>query len=180
MTKFLALLIPGLVSGGLYSIIGTGLILGYQTAGIFNFGYGAIAFATAYLYFQLNTGQHIPIVWSAIICILVFAPLMGLFLERVMLRRPSTAPVYARIVGTIGLIVAVPNLALWVVSVINTSGGDLPTNQSVLSAPGLGPTPAYYFHFLSNVSISTDQIAILAASIVSAAGLWFLLKQTRL
>jgi ABC-type branched-subunit amino acid transport system ATPase component/branched-subunit amino acid ABC-type transport system permease component len=180
MTKLLSLLIPGLVSGALYSIIGTGLILGYQTAGIFNFGYGAIAFASAFLYFQLNTGQHLPIAWSAVITILVFAPLMGLFLERTMLRRFSTAPVYVRIVGTIGLIVAVPNLVLWVVAVINQSGGNLPTNQSVLSAPGIGPTPADYFHILPSVSISTDQIAILAAAVVSAGGLWFLLRHTRL
>lgn len=180
MIKFLSLLIPGVVSGGLYAIIGTGLVLGYQTTGIFNFGYGAIAFATSYLYFQLNTGQHLPIVWSAIISILVFAPLLGLALERMMLRRLSDAPVYARIVGTIGLIVALPNLVLWVVSAINTGGGTLPTNESVLTAPGLGPTPALYFHLISSVSISTDQIAILAAALVSATGLWILLRHTRL
>jgi ABC-type branched-subunit amino acid transport system ATPase component/branched-subunit amino acid ABC-type transport system permease component len=180
VTKFLSLLIPGAVSGALYAIVGTGLVLGYQTAGIFNLGYGAIAFATAYLYYQLNTGQGLPIVWSAALSILVFAPLMGFALDRVMLRRLSEAPVYARIVGTIGLIVALPNLALWVVSVIDSSGGTLPTNQSVISAPGLGPTPPDYFHPLAGVAISTDQLAILAASIVSAAGLWLLLHHTRL
>jgi len=180
MTKFLALLVPGLVSGALYAIIGTGLVLGYQTAGIFNFGYGAIAFATAYLYYELNTGQGLPIVWSALISILVFAPLMGFTLERIMLRRLSGAPVYARIVGTIGLIVALPNLVLWIVSVINLAGGNLPTNESVLSAPGLGPTPAETFHLLQGVVISTDQVAILAASVVAALGLWLLLHHTRL
>ena len=180
MTKFLSLLVPGAVTGALYAIIGVGLILGYQTAGIFNFGYGAIAFAAAYLYYQLNTGQHLPIVWSAVITVLVFAPLMGLLLERILLRRLANAPVYARIVGTIGLVVALPNLALWIVSLINSAGGNLPTNESVTTSPGLGPTPATYFHPLSGVVIDSDQIAILAAAIVSAAGLWFLLRHTRL
>jgi ABC-type branched-subunit amino acid transport system ATPase component/branched-subunit amino acid ABC-type transport system permease component len=180
MTKFLSLLVPGAVTGALYAIIGVGLILGYQTAGIFNFGYGAIAFAAAYLYYQLNTGQHLPIAWSAAITVLVFAPLMGLLLERVLLRRLANAPVYARIVGTIGLVVALPNLALWIVSLINTAGGTLPTNESVTTAPGLGPTPATYFHPLAGVVINSDQIAILAAAIVSAGGLWFLLRHTRL
>ena len=180
MTKFLSLFVPGAVSGALYAIIGTGLVLGYQTAGIFNFGYGAIAFTTAYLYFQLNTGQHLPIVWSALISIVVFAPLMGFLLERVMLRRLSDAPIYARIVGTIGLIVALPNLALWLVTVINSGGAHLPTNQSVVTGPGLGPTPASYFHVLSGVAINTDQLAILAASVVSAVGLWLILRHTRL
>ena len=180
MTKFLSLFVPGAVSGALYAIIGTGLVLGYQTAGIFNFGYGAIAFTTAYLYFQLHTGQHLSIVWSALISIVVFAPLMGFLLERIMLRRLSDAPIYARIVGTIGLIVALPNLALWLVAVINIGGANLPTNQSVTTGPGLGPTPANYFHVLSGVVINTDQLAILAASVVSAGGLWIILRHTRL
>ena len=180
MTKFLSLFVPGAVSGALYAIIGTGLVLGYQTAGIFNFGYGAIAFTTAYLYFQLHTGQHMSIVWSALISIVVFAPLMGFLLERIMLRRLSDAPIYARIVGTIGLIVALPNLALWLVTVINIGGANLPTNQSVTTGPGLGPTPANFFHVLSGVVINTDQLAILAASVVSAGGLWIILRHTRL
>ena len=96
MTKFLSLLVPGAVSGALYAVIGVGLVLGYQTAGIFNFGYGAVAFTAAYLYYQLNTGQHLPILWSAAITVLVFAPLMGFALERIMLRRLAAAPVYAR------------------------------------------------------------------------------------
>jgi ABC-type branched-subunit amino acid transport system ATPase component/branched-subunit amino acid ABC-type transport system permease component len=180
MTKFLSLLVPGAVTGALYAIIGIGLILGYQTAGIFNFGYGAIAFTCAYLFYQLNSGQHLPTVWAAILTVLVFAPTMGLLLERILLRRLANAPVYARIVGTIGLVVALPNLALWVVSIINLEGGNLPTNQSVSTAPGLGPTPATYFHVLTGVAIDTDQLAILAAAVVAAVGLWFLLRHTRL
>jgi ABC-type branched-subunit amino acid transport system ATPase component/branched-subunit amino acid ABC-type transport system permease component len=180
VTKLLSLLVPGAVAGALYAIVGTGLVLGYQSTGVFNFGYGATAFATAYLYFQLHTGQHLAIAWSGVICVLVFAPLMGFVLEKILLRRLASAPVYTRIVGTIGLVVALPNLALWIVNLINIGGANLPTNQSVATAPGLGPTPANYFHLLTGVIISTDQIAILAASIVSAGGLWFLLRHTRL
>ena len=180
MTKFLSLLIPGAVTGALYAIIGIGLVLGYQTSGIFNLGYGAIAFTAAYLFYQLNTGQHLAIVWSALITVVVFAPLMGLLLERLILRRLAHAPVYARIVGTIGLIVALPNLALWIVTLINSSGGTLPTNESVTTGPGLGPTPATYFHILNGVVIDTDQLAILSAAVVAASGLWYLLRHTRL
>jgi ABC-type branched-subunit amino acid transport system ATPase component/branched-subunit amino acid ABC-type transport system permease component len=180
MSRFLSLLVPGAVSGALYAVIGIGLILGYQTAGIFNFGYGAVAFTAAYLYYELNTGGHLSIGWSVVITVLVFAPLMGFILERIMLRRLAAAPVYARIVGTIGLVVALPNLALWIVSLVNIGGGNLPTNQSVTTAPGLGPTPATYFHLLTGVVIDSDQIAILAAAIASAVGLWILLRHTRL
>src|SRR5579862_5106761 len=115
MTKFLELFIPGVVSGGIYAVMAVGLVLTYETSGIFNFAHGAVAFTTAYLYYQLHTGQHLPIPVAAAISIFVFAPLLGLLLDAALLRRLAAAPVYARIVGTIGLLVALPNLALWLV-----------------------------------------------------------------
>ena len=118
VNKFLNLIISGSVTGAIYSIMASGLVLTYQTSGIFNFAHGAVAFTTAFVYYQLHTGQGIPIVPAAIISVLVFAPLLGLALDRILLRRLATAPVYARIVGTIGLLVALPNLALWLVEAL--------------------------------------------------------------
>src|SRR3954451_23163101 len=91
----------------------SGLVLTYTTSGIFNFAHGAVAFATAYLYYQLNTGLGVPIVPALIIAVFIFAQLLGLLLDRILLRRLATAPVYARIVGTIGLLVALPALIQW-------------------------------------------------------------------
>ena len=110
MEQFLNLVFSGLVTGAIYSIMASGLVLTFSTSGIFNFAHAAIAFATAYLYYQLNTGLGVPIVPSVIICAFIFAPLLGLGLDRIVLRRLATAPVYARIVGTIGLLVALPAL----------------------------------------------------------------------
>ena len=83
MEKFLNLVISGAVAGAIYSIMAAGLVLTYQTSGIFNFAHGAVAFVTAYVYFQLhestaNGGLGWPIVPAAIVAILVFAPLLGL------------------------------------------------------------------------------------------------------
>jgi len=108
VNQFWNLVFSGLVTGAIYSIMASGLVLTYTTSGIFNFAHGAVAFATAYLYYQLNTGLGIPIVPALIICVLIFAPVMGLLLDRILLRRLAKAPVYARIVGTIGLLVALP------------------------------------------------------------------------
>ena len=65
----------------------SGLVLTYITSGIFNFAHGAVAFATAYLYYQLNTGLDVPIVPALIISVFIFAPLLGLLLDRILLRR---------------------------------------------------------------------------------------------
>ena len=84
-----------------------------------------MAFATAYLYYQLNTGLGVPIVPALIICAFIFAPLLGLLLDRILLRRLAKAPVYARIVGTIGLLVALPALVQWLIATLGTDVLDI-------------------------------------------------------
>ena len=121
MDKFLNLLFSGAVSGGIYAVMAAGVVLTYQTSGIFNFAHGAVAFVTAYFFFQLNTGLDVPVVPAALISVLIFAPLLGLALDRILLRRLATAPVYARIVGSIGLLIALPALALWLVEALGNT-----------------------------------------------------------
>ena len=130
MERFLNLVISGAVSGAIYSIMASGLVLTYQTSGIFNFAHGAVAFVTAYFYFQLhsrrNGGLGWPVVPSAIDLGARCSPrCSGSLLDRMLLRRLATAPVYARIVGTIGLLVALPALALWLVETVGNRCFDL-------------------------------------------------------
>ena len=87
MNEFWNLVFSGLVTGAIYSIMASGLVLTYTTSGIFNFAHGAVAFATAYLYYQLNTGLGVPIVPALVIAVFIFAPLLGLLLDRILLRR---------------------------------------------------------------------------------------------
>ena len=184
MDKFLSLVISGTVTGGIYSIMASGLVLTYTTSGIFNFAQGAIAFAVAYFYYQLNSGG-MPIVPAAILSILIFAPLMGFALDRLLLRRLSEAPVYAKVVGTIGLLVAIPNFMQWVVVTLGNGVfhagwvANKADNQG-LSTPGLGPTPAKVFHVMQGVALTSDQLAVFVAALVSAAVLWFVLRHTRI
>jgi ABC-type branched-subunit amino acid transport system ATPase component/branched-subunit amino acid ABC-type transport system permease component len=184
MDKFLSLVISGTVTGGIYSIMASGLVLTYTTSGIFNFAQGAIAFAVAYFYYQLNS-SGMPIVPAATLSILVFAPLMGFALDRLLLRRLGEAPVYAKVVGTIGLLVAIPNLMQFaVVTVCNNIfhmglAGNKADEQG-LSTPGLGPTPAKVFHVINGVALTSDQIAVFAAALVAAIVLWVILRHTRI
>jgi branched-subunit amino acid ABC-type transport system permease component/ABC-type branched-subunit amino acid transport system ATPase component len=180
VSKFLTLLISGAASGGIFAIMASGIVLTYETTGIFNFGHGAVAFAAAFLFWQLHSGGHWPIVPSAVVTVLIFCPLLGLALDRIMLRRLSSAPVYARIVGTIGLFVALPNLMLWVLEQINARGGHLPTTTQVFTVPGLGPTPPITWHLMKGLVLDSDQMAIFAAATFAAVGLWLLLRRTRL
>ena len=184
MKEFVNLVLSGLVTGAIYSIMASGLVLTYTTSGIFNFAHGAVAFVTAYLYYQLNTGVGLPIVPSLIISVFVFAPLMGLLLDRILLRRLAKAPVYAKIVGSIGLLVMLPALAQWLVVTvaIDTFDWDLPGNIAAtegIPVPGIGPAPANQYTPLKGVVINSDQLAVLIIAGVSAALLWYIIRHTR-
>ena len=142
---------------------------------------------TAYFFFQLNTGLDVPVVPAALISVLIFAPLLGLALDRILLRRLATAPVYARIVGSIGLLIALPSLALWLVEALGNTVLDfgLPTTSGTGNATvrGIGPFPREVWHldWLSNhVSLNSDQVAVFVAALLAAIALWIVLRHTRL
>jgi branched-subunit amino acid ABC-type transport system permease component/ABC-type branched-subunit amino acid transport system ATPase component len=183
--KFLNLFVSGLVTGAIYSIMASGLVLTYTTSGIFNFAHGAVAFATAYLYYQLHVGWGVPIVPSLIISVFVFAPLLGLALDRLLLRRLARAPAYARIVGTIGLLVMLPALIQWifVTIFIKIFGWDLPGNTAStqgVPVPGIGPNPPHIYKPFAKLVLSSDQLAVFIVAAIAALVLWYVIRRTRL
>ncbi|TCJ35751.1 ATP-binding cassette domain-containing protein [Parafrankia sp. BMG5.11] len=180
MEEFLNLIVGGAVAGGLYAILAAGVVLTYQTSGIFNFAHGAVAFATAYLFVQLNVTAGVPVVPAAIISILVFAPLLGLLLDRLVYRRLAHAPVAVKIVVPIGLLIAVPGLCLFISSRLNLWFHlDIAGIEDLFLIPGLGPTPKKTWT-LGGVLLDSNQIAVFGAAVLTAVGLWVLLQRTRL
>ena len=189
MDKFLNLVISGLVTGAIYSIMASGIVLTYQTSGIFNFSHGAVAFVCAYFYYQLHVGNDVPIVPALILSVFIFAPLLGLLLDKVLLRSLAKAPIYARIIGTIGLLVALPAMAQWLVEAVGNGliGTDLPLVSQLSAAggtvPGVGPTPPHVFRLgwagLPNVNLNSDQLAVFVVAAIAAFLLWFVIRRTR-
>jgi branched-subunit amino acid ABC-type transport system permease component/ABC-type branched-subunit amino acid transport system ATPase component len=183
--KLLNLILLGAVTGAIYSVMASGLVLTYSTSGIFNFAHGAVAFVVAYLYYQLHTGLGVPIVPALIFSAFIFGPLLGLLLDRVLFGRLSQAPVYAKVVGTIGLLVALPNLAQWLFVTVGNAvlhlglAGNTATDQG-LQVPGIGPTPADELTPLHGVAINSDQVAVFVIAALAAVALWVVLRKTRL
>ena len=161
-----AFVIAGLVLGGIYAISTVGLALTYTASRIFNFGHGAIAFWVASCYYQFNTRMDWPVVPAALVSIGIIGPATGIFLWAVLFRRLTDASPAVQLVSTIGLFVAIPPLTLFIFD-------DAP----IFKAPGLaGEFPAV--HQVFGVAINTDQIVVLVAAVVMAAGLAALLRFT--
>lgn len=181
MSKFINLLITGIISGAIYSMLAAGLALTYTTTGIFNFGYGAVAFTSAYIFFELQNGLHWPIVWAALVAVGVFAPLLGLILDRFVFRSLAKASDAAKIMASVGVLVAVPALAEFIVATLISVGHfNIPDGSLVSLAPGIGPEPPVHWHVGTLFTFDSDQLIVAIVAALMAGGLWYMLKRTSL
>ena len=184
MQKFLSLTLSGAVTGAIYSLVAAGLTLSYAATGIFNFSYGAAAFASAYVYFELNTGLHWPIVPAALVTVLVFAPLLGLVLDAAVFRPLARATESAKIMATVGLLIALPALTRFILDeLVNTFDFKIPSGVDIgqVGFPaGIGPVPRKDWRLPGDVPLDSNQLIVFVAAAVCAVGLWFLLRRTTL
>ena len=181
MTKFLGLLVSGIVSGAIYSMLAAGLTLTFTTTGIFNLAYGAVAFTSAFVYFELQNGLHWANAWAGLVVVVVLAPLLGLALDRFIFRKLVQASDASKIMAVVGVLIALPALTEWIVNLLISVGHfDLPDGSLVFLAPGLGPEPPAHWHFGSILSLDSDQLTVAIVAFVMAVGLWYILKRTTL
>ena len=184
MEKFLSLTVSGAVTGAIFSLVAAGLVLSYSATGIFNFSYGAVAFASAFLFYQLNSGLDWPIVPAAAMVILVFAPLLGLFLDFAVFRPLARATESAKIMATVGLLIAIPALVTWLNDqLIEIFDWGIPRSFDVTQVglpSGLGPTPRTEWKLPFDVPFNSNELSIFISAAVVAVSLWLLLRHTPL
>lgn len=164
MTEFLAFTVIGIVAGSTYAIAASGLVLTYATSNVFNIAHGAVGMVLTFLYWEVSVNRGWP-VWAALpFILLVAAPVLGLFLERVMMRRLTEAPVAISLVVTVGLLVACIGVAqvVWP-----------PAGRNILEFfPGKGVE-------LGPVRVTVHQLITFAVAALVALGLYVLLNRTR-
>jgi ABC-type branched-subunit amino acid transport system ATPase component/branched-subunit amino acid ABC-type transport system permease component len=179
LSDFLVFLISGFVAGAIYSVFAAGLTLLYSATGIYNFAYGAISFVGGLLFFEISNG-YMPR-WAAfLLSVLVFAPLLGLALERLAFRRLARVPEVQRLLGTVGLVVGLPALGYAIVNVLRNSAHlGLADPKSAYEVAGIGPEPAKTFRILGSGTVNSDQLAVLIVTAVVVVALWLLITKTR-
>jgi len=112
--ELLGLTVLGLCTASIFALAASGLVLTFTTTGIFNFAHGAIAMLGAFAYWQLHDDWGWPTPIALVVVLLVLAPLLGLAIERGIMRHLTDAPETVRIVVTISLLVALLGLGLWI------------------------------------------------------------------
>ena len=102
MSTFLSFTVLGIVFGAIYGILATGLVVTYNTTGVFNFAQGAVGAVAAFAYWQMwqywGWNQYLSIA----IVLLVLAPLLALYVEAVFMRWIHGATVERSLMVTFG------------------------------------------------------------------------------
>ncbi|MYY80448.1 MULTISPECIES: ATP-binding cassette domain-containing protein [unclassified Streptomyces] len=180
MSDLLGFVLSGLVSGALYALLATGLVLSYSASGLFNFAHGATAYLCALAFHELHSGFGWPAVPTALLLVLVAAPALGWCLDRLMFRKLARVGETAQIVATIGLLVALPALGLWIVELLEDAGAPVKPAENQFGLPGVGPSPARGWQLTDGVGIDSDQLITWVTTAVVAVGLWILMRHTPL
>ncbi|MGW6947847.1 ABC transporter permease subunit [Streptomyces xanthophaeus] len=180
MGDLLVFVLSGLVSGALYALLATGLVLSYSASGLFNFAHGATAYLCALTFYELHSGLGWPAVPAALLVVFVLAPALGWGLDRLMFRRLARVGETAQIVATIGLLVALPAAGLWVVELLADAGAPVKPAENQFGLPGVGPSPAKSWQLTEGVGIDSDQLITWVVTALVAVALWVLMRHTRL
>jgi branched-chain amino acid transport system permease protein len=103
VTTFLSFTIVGIVVGCIYALTSTGLVVTYITSGIFNFAHAAIGMVAAFTYWELTVKDGWPVPLALFVVLFVMAPLLGVLIDRLLMRNLHGKPEVTRLVITLGL-----------------------------------------------------------------------------
>ena len=168
MDTFLQYTILGLVTGGVYGIAASGLVVTYTTSGIFNFAHGAIAMLAAFTYWQLRWGWGWPAPVALVMVLVVLAPLLGALLYGVVMRGLRGTSEVARIVVPVSVMLGFLALSTWIWD---------PTPRSprlFLLFFGADKTVS-----VAGVNLAWHELAAVVIALLVALGLRFLFFGTR-
>ena len=162
MSFFFEVLIGGLLSGVMYSLVALGFVLIYKASGVFNFAQGAMVYFAALTFAGLvDAGLGMP---TAFIGAFVAMIVLGIVTERLVLRPLVNQPQITLFMATIGLTFFVEGLAqvVWGASIRRIDIGIVDE-----------PIPAILDKF--NIVVSTFDLvaAVIAGALVALLAAFF-------
>jgi branched-chain amino acid transport system permease protein len=164
---FFEVLIGGLLAGVMYSLVALGFVLIYKASGVFNFAQGSMVFLAALTFVSiLKMGINF---WLALIVTLGVMVVLGVGIEKVVLRPLVNQPPITLFMATIGLTFVLEGLSqlVW---------GSQPHGLEL----GIPDVPMEWLSQKWNINVS--QFEIFAAGVAGAmvAGLALFFQYTRI
>jgi branched-chain amino acid transport system permease protein len=166
VNEFVSFVVVGIVTGSVYAVTSSGLVVTYKATGVFNFAHGAVGMVMAYLYWQFWQGWGWNPLLSLAIVLLVIAPAFALLVERVLMRPLYGATLSTMIVVTLGLFLVLYGLVSTVWD--QTLTRNLPNWFEGDQVSVLG------------VNLTYEELITVGCAVLVAVSLWVLFKLTRM
>lgn len=164
MGTFFQLLIAGIETGSFYALVALAIVLIYQSTGLKNLAQGEMAMFSAYIAWQLWAwGLGI---WLAAILAIFLSFLIGMGVQRIIIRPVQGAPLLTVVIVTLGLFLGFNSLAgfIW--------------GYLVKGFPGLFPGSAW--QITSSIRISAAAAGGFAVLLVLAGLLFVMFRLTKI
>ena len=102
MTEATQLIVSGLAVGMVYALIALGFVVVWKSSGVANLALGQLVLISAWFTYTVLVQAHLPL-WIAFPLVLIFAPVLGWLIERVVLRPLIAQPILSLITVTLGV-----------------------------------------------------------------------------
>lgn len=155
--------INGLVFGAIYGLVAIGLVLVYKGARVFNFAQGEFGTVAVFVAWLL-TSAGLPL-WVALLAGLLTGTVMGIIVELLVVRPLARAPRVNLLVATAGVAIAAISLQL------------ILGEAEARVLPQIGTEQVFFFF---NAAFTFQNMAMIAALIMVAVGLYLFFSRTSL
>ncbi|MEW6669572.1 MAG: branched-chain amino acid ABC transporter permease [Thermodesulfobacteriota bacterium] len=164
MTFFLQLVVTGLAQGMVYALVAIGFVIILKCSEVFNIAQGHFVLIGGYLGYTFLVPLGLPI-WATLLLSIAVAVVMGVLIERLMLRPLVGQPVLAVVMMTIALATVLGGLAtlLW--------GAEYKAYHGLLPTLNLK---------VGEISVPSESLIGLIVSIICMAGLMLLFRYTKI
>ena len=161
MHYFFELVVSGLIVGSIYGLVAMAYAVIYKSTGLVNFAQGEVGMIVAYASWSLGSGLGTD-GWGVLGAALVVGILVGLMIERLVMRSMLGESVFSGVMVTIGLAVVLR-------SIVQLTWGAEPhrmdVGNTVFEVAGLG--------------LRSSQIAVVVAVMLAMVGAWLFFKHGR-
>jgi branched-subunit amino acid ABC-type transport system permease component len=168
VSEFLSFAVLGIPYGCVFALMAIGLVLTYETSGVFNLAFGAQAYVAAIVFYKA-VGAGWPKWLAFLVAVLVVSPAIGVTLDRILFRHVRTAPVLVKLISALGVLIAIPAAVQLVVG-----------NEAYLAPPTLLFSPSTVYMHLWGVPINGTQMSIVIVTMAAVLGIALLFHFTKI
>jgi branched-chain amino acid transport system permease protein len=171
MEQFVGFALPGVPFGCTYALVAVCLVLTYQATGVFNFAFGAQAYASAFVFTYLTQYKNWT-GWEAfLVSVVVLGPVMGWAFDRLIFRHIANSNTVAKMVCSLALLVGIPSL-------LPVIFGNQYLDATTTIAPFFNPNVVYFT--LWGTPINGIYLSTVSVTVVVLILLTILLRYTNL